>query len=98
MKVTCSRHKRSIARLLTTPRAYAQSTTCSSIAGGYAGAPVSSVRKRASKAERSIACVSRWCTACSNVPGSSYSKSIPYYNKERKTQLLVLMRARVVSQ
>jgi hypothetical protein len=34
----------------------------------------------------------------SNLPGSSYSNSIPYYNKERKTHLLVLMRARVVSQ
>lgn len=34
----------------------------------------------------------------SNLPGSSYSSSIPYYNKERKTHLLVLMRARVVSQ
>jgi hypothetical protein len=34
----------------------------------------------------------------SNLPGSSYSSSIPYYNKERKTHLLVLLRTRVVSQ
>ena len=34
----------------------------------------------------------------SNLPGSNYSSSIPYYNKERKTHLLVLLRTRVVSQ
>lgn len=33
----------------------------------------------------------------SSLPGSQYSGSVPYYNKDRKTHLLVLMRARVVS-
>jgi hypothetical protein len=33
----------------------------------------------------------------SSLPGSQYSGSIPYYNKDRKTHLLVLMRARVVT-
>ena len=32
----------------------------------------------------------------SSVPGSQYSGSVPYYNKDRKTHLLVLFRARVV--
>jgi hypothetical protein len=55
MKVTCSRQSRSIPRLLTTPYAEAQSTTFRSNAGGYAGAPVGSFRKRVSKLERSMA-------------------------------------------
>jgi hypothetical protein len=33
----------------------------------------------------------------SGLPGASYSGSVPYYNKDRKTQLLVLLRARVVA-
>jgi len=33
----------------------------------------------------------------SSIPGSQYSGSVPYYNKSRKTHLLVLFRARVVS-
>ncbi len=33
----------------------------------------------------------------SSLPGSQYSGSVPYYNKDRKTHLLVLLRARVVS-
>ena len=33
----------------------------------------------------------------SSLPGTQYSGSIPYYNKDRKTHLLVLLRARVVS-
>lgn len=32
----------------------------------------------------------------SSLPGSQYSGSVPYYNKDRKTHLLVLLRARVV--
>ena len=32
----------------------------------------------------------------SGLPGAQYSSSVPYYNKDRKTHLLVLMRARVV--
>jgi hypothetical protein len=33
----------------------------------------------------------------SGLPGGQYANAVPYYNKERKTHLLVLMRARVVS-
>jgi hypothetical protein len=33
----------------------------------------------------------------SSLPGARYSSSVPYYNKDRKTHLLVLMRARLVS-
>jgi hypothetical protein len=33
----------------------------------------------------------------SSLPGAGYSGSVPYYNKDRKTQLLVLFRARVVA-
>lgn len=32
----------------------------------------------------------------SNLPGGRYSSYVPYYNKDRKTQLLVLMRARFI--
>lgn len=32
----------------------------------------------------------------SSVPGSSYANYMPYYNKDRKTQVLVLMRAKAV--
>ncbi len=33
----------------------------------------------------------------SSLPGARYSGSVPYYNKDRKTHLLVLFRARVVA-
>lgn len=33
----------------------------------------------------------------SSLPGAQYSGSVPYYNKDRKTHLLVLFRARVVA-
>jgi Flp pilus assembly secretin CpaC len=33
----------------------------------------------------------------SSLPGAEYSGSVPYYNKDRKTHLLVLFRARVVA-
>ena len=33
----------------------------------------------------------------SSIPGSEYSGSVPYYNRSRKTHLLVLFRARVVA-
>jgi hypothetical protein len=33
----------------------------------------------------------------SSLPGARYSGSVPYYNKDRKTHLLVLLRARVVA-
>ena len=33
----------------------------------------------------------------SSIPGAQYSGSVPYYNKSRKTHLLVLFRARVVA-
>ena len=32
----------------------------------------------------------------SSLPGAQYSSFVPYYNKSRKTHLLVLLRARVV--
>ena len=59
MKITCSSHARAIPRLLTIPCAYAHSTTCNSIRGGYAVAPVTSFRKRASKADTSISTSSK---------------------------------------
>ena len=59
MKVTCSWQARSMPRLLTMPCEYANSTTFNNIAGGYAGAPVASFRKRASKCDRSISWSSR---------------------------------------
>ena len=34
----------------------------------------------------------------SSLPGAQYSGYVPYYNKSRKTHLLVLLRARAVTE
>ena len=62
-------HARSIERLDTRPRLYASSTILSITRGSYALAPVSSLQKRASSADRSSSLSTRRSSANSNVPG-----------------------------
>jgi len=49
-----------------------------------------------SKISRAASTIGR-LPGVSSVPGSEYSGSVPYYNKDRKTHLLMLLRARVVT-
>jgi len=60
-----------MARLLTIAREYAKRITGNEVFGGEAGAPVASFWYRASKGDRSMAAVTRWCSACSTGPGSN---------------------------
>ena len=55
---------------------------------------------RCPRCRRPQACWVGSLPGVSSLPGSNYASAgsyVPYYNKERKTQLLLLMRARVVA-